>query len=78
MSTPAPATADEAADMVLAGLGYLASMDPTSPTADAQARCLQVLEHGDAVSTAAGPGFSVRSPLPRDIPITPTTAQRPG
>jgi hypothetical protein len=53
MSTPAPASADQASDMVLAGLGYLAAMDPTVLAAAAQARCLQALEQGDAISTAA-------------------------
>jgi Domain of unknown function (DUF222) len=53
MSTPAPASADQASDMVLAGLGYLAAMDPTTLAAEAQARCLQALEQGDAISTAA-------------------------
>jgi hypothetical protein len=53
MSTPAPASADQATDMVLAGLGYLAAMDPTVLAAAAQARCLQALEQGDAISTAA-------------------------
>jgi Domain of unknown function (DUF222) len=53
MSIPAPASADQATDMVLAGLGYLAAMDPTTLAAEAQARCLQALEQGDAISTAA-------------------------
>ena len=53
MSTPAPASADQAADMVLAGLGYLAALDPTTLAAEAQTRCLQALEQGDAISTAA-------------------------
>ncbi|HLK73739.1 MAG TPA: DUF222 domain-containing protein, partial [Streptosporangiaceae bacterium] len=54
MSTiPAPATADQASDMVIAGLGYLAAMDPTTLAAAAQARCLQALEQGGAISTAA-------------------------
>jgi hypothetical protein len=53
MSIPAPASADQATDMVLAGLGYLAAMDPTTLAAEAQARCLQALERGDAISTAA-------------------------
>jgi len=53
MSIPAPASADQATDMVLAGLGYLAAVDPTTLAAEAQARCLQALERGDAISTAA-------------------------
>jgi hypothetical protein len=54
MSTPVPATAAEATDLVLSGLGCLAAMDPTTLAADTQARCLQALEQGDAMSTAAG------------------------
>jgi hypothetical protein len=53
MCTLVPASADQAADMVLAGLGYLVAMDPTILAAEAQARCLKALEQGDAVSTAA-------------------------
>ena len=54
MSTiPAPASADQASDMVIAGLGYLAAMDPTALAAAAQARCLEALEQGDAISIAA-------------------------
>ena len=54
MSTiPAPASADQASDMVIAGLGYLAAMDPTALAAAAQARCLKALEQGDAISIAA-------------------------
>ena len=49
----APASAAEAVDMVLDGLGYLAAMDPAALAAEAQARCLQALEQGDAISTAA-------------------------
>jgi len=39
--------------MVLAGLDFLAATDPTALAAEAQAQCLQALEHGDAISTAA-------------------------
>jgi hypothetical protein len=53
MSIPAPASADQASDMVLAGLRYLAAIDPTAMVAQAQAECLQALEQGDAISTAA-------------------------
>ena len=49
----APASAAEAVDMVLDGLGYLAAIDPAALAAEAQARCLQALEQGDAISTAA-------------------------
>src|SRR5215467_12910708 len=39
--------------MYLTGLSYLAATDPTALAAQAQAECLQALEHGDAMSTAA-------------------------
>jgi hypothetical protein len=48
MSTiAAPASADQASDMVIAGLGYLAAMNSTALAAAAQARCLEALEQGD-------------------------------
>jgi hypothetical protein len=53
MGIPAPATAADAMDMVLTGLSHLATMDPTALAADTQARCLQSLEQGDAIATAA-------------------------
>src|SRR6516225_9449706 len=40
-------------DMVLAGLKYMATADPTALAAQAQADCLQAFEQADAVSTAA-------------------------
>jgi hypothetical protein len=39
--------------MVLTGLRYLAVTDPTALTTQTQAGCLQALEQGDAVATAA-------------------------
>ena len=39
--------------MVLAGLKYMATADPTALAAQAQADCLQAFEQADAVSTAA-------------------------
>ena len=48
----APANAAEAVEMFLDGLGYLAAADPTAMAAQAQAECLQALEHGDSISTA--------------------------
>ena len=48
-----PASTKEALEMVLDGLGYLAATDPTAMAAAAQAQCLQALEQGDAISTAA-------------------------
>ena len=53
MNVPAPASTAEAADMVLAGLRYLAAADPTALAAQAQAECLQSLEQADAIATAA-------------------------
>ncbi len=53
MGVPAPAIAAEAMDMVLTGLRHLATVDPATLAADAQARCLESLEHGDAIATAA-------------------------
>jgi len=55
VATPAPAfaSAGEALDMVLAGLGYLAAADPTAMSAQAQAECLQALEQADAIAAAA-------------------------
>src|SRR5271154_1620276 len=48
-----PASTAEAVGMVLDGLRYLAALDPTALTAGTQARCLQALEQGGAISTAA-------------------------
>src|SRR6202050_2191998 len=39
--------------MALDGLGHLAALDPTTLSAEAQAKCLQALEQGGAMSTAA-------------------------
>ena len=53
MSTPAPASAAEAMDLVLTGLSYLAAADPTALAAQTQAECLQALEQADSIATAA-------------------------
>jgi len=53
MIIPVPASPGQASDMVLTGLRYLAATDPTALTAQAQAECLQALEQGDAIGTAA-------------------------
>src|ERR1700726_4345843 len=50
---PAFASAAEAAEMVRAGLGYLAAADATAMAAETQARCLQMLEQANSVGTAA-------------------------
>src|ERR1700728_2114677 len=49
------ATADvgDAVEMFLDGLRHLAALDPTALTADTQAKCIQALEQGGAMSTAA-------------------------
>jgi hypothetical protein len=57
VSTAAPASTSEALEMVSAGLGYLAAVDPTAMGAQAQAECLLALERADAVSTAARAGI---------------------
>src|ERR1700729_3879922 len=44
-------------DMVLAGLRHIAAPDPTALATQAQAECLQALEQGDAVATAARARF---------------------
>ena len=49
----APPSTAEAIDMFLDGLGHLATLDPTALAAEAQAKCLQALEQGGAMSTAA-------------------------
>ena len=43
--------------MVLTGLSHLAATDPTAMAAQAQAECLEALEQGDAISTAARAGI---------------------
>src|SRR5580704_10244548 len=52
-TVPAPASTAEAIQMVLTGLRHLAATDPAAMAAQAQAECLQALEQGDAISTAA-------------------------
>jgi hypothetical protein len=56
-TAPVFASADEALDMVCAGLGYLAAADATQLGAAAQARCLKVFEQADAIATAARASF---------------------
>jgi hypothetical protein len=57
VATPAPTSTAEAMDMVLTGLSYLATTDPTALAAQAQAECLQTLEQADAMSTAVRAWF---------------------
>ena len=49
----APASTQQALEMILTGLSYLAAADPAALAAQAQAECLQTLEHADAIATAA-------------------------
>ena len=55
--TPVFASADEAMDMVRAGLSYLAAADATQLGAAAQARYLKAFEQADAIATAARASF---------------------
>ena len=52
-TAPSFASAQEAAEVVRAGLGYLATADAAAMAAETQAQCLQVLEQATAMSTAA-------------------------
>jgi hypothetical protein len=49
----APTTAAQAVAMAAAGLGWLATADPTTLTTAEQADCLRALERAEAVQTAA-------------------------
>jgi hypothetical protein len=53
----APTSAEEAMDMVHAGLGYLAAADAAALGAAAQARCLHRLERADAIGTVVRASF---------------------
>ena len=57
--TPMPAfcSAKEAAEMVRAGLDYLAAADAAQLAAAEQAECLQMMEQADAISTAVRAAF---------------------
>ena len=52
-TAPRFASAREAAEIVRAGLGFLAAADATAMAAETQAQCLQILEQATAMSTAA-------------------------
>ena len=56
-TAPVFASADEALDMVRAGLSYLAAADATQLGATAQARCLKAFEQADAIGMAARASF---------------------
>ena len=52
-TAPSFASAREAAEVVRAGLGYLAAADATAMAAQTQAQCLQMLEQAHSMGTAA-------------------------
>ena len=52
-TAPSFASAKEAAEVVRAGLGFLAAADATAMAAQTQAQCLQILEQATAMGTAA-------------------------
>ena len=52
-TAPSFTSAKEAAEVVRAGLGYLAAADATAMAAQTQAHCLQILEQANSMSTAA-------------------------
>src|SRR5215472_5500735 len=54
---PAFCSAKEAAEMVRAGLDYLAAADAARLAAAEQAECLQMIEQADAISTAVRAAF---------------------
>jgi hypothetical protein len=54
---PVFASAEHAAEVVRAGLGYLAAADATELAAETQARCLQMLEQVTSIQTAARASF---------------------
>jgi len=73
-----PASTQEALEMVLDGLAYLAAADPTALAAQAQAECLQTLEQADAIATAARARILAAFTARADTPPTRTTAPPPG
>src|ERR1700749_284120 len=48
-----PASTDQALEMLMVALGYLAAADATEMSAEEQARCLKVLERATAIGAAA-------------------------
>ncbi len=52
-TAPAFSSAKEAAEIVRAGLGFLATADATALDAEIQAQCLQILEQAHSMNTAA-------------------------
>ncbi len=52
-TAPAFSSAKEAAEIVRAGLGFLATANATALSAQTQAECLQILEQAHSMGTAA-------------------------
>jgi hypothetical protein len=52
-TTPTFSSAKQAAEIVRAGLGFLAATDATQLAAETQAQCLRMLEQATAMGTAA-------------------------
>ena len=52
-TAPSFASAEEAAEVVRAGLGFLAAADATAMAAETQAQCLQALEQINSMGSAA-------------------------
>ena len=75
---PVFASAAEAAEVVRAGLGYLAAADATAMAAETQAHCLRVLEQAPRWGRRRGPRSWPRSPPARGTPPTRITARGRG
>jgi hypothetical protein len=78
VDVPAPASTADAAEMVLAGLRYLAAADPAALAAQAQAGCLRSLEQADAIATAARARILAAFTAGQGYAATRTTAPLPG
>ena len=52
-SVVSPGSADEALEMLMSAMNYLAAADATGMPAEEQARCLRVLERATSVGIAA-------------------------
>ena len=74
-TAPIFASADEALDMVRAGLGYLAAADGAQLAAATQAECLAELEQAAAVATAARASILAGFAGGRGTPATRSTAR---
>jgi len=75
---PAFCSAKEAAEMVRAGLDYLAAADAAQLAAAEQAECLRMMEQADAIGTAVRASFLFAFTAGRGTARTRTTARGPG